>query len=58
MKTDTRTLSNYVITFFTFIFVLEPLWMLLPFAGFLYGSVLNLDFLYEKYDQDDILHLE
>lgn len=32
----------YVVTAFV---ILEPVWMLLPFAGFLYGSVLNLDFL-------------
>ena len=28
-----------------FVVILEPLWMLLPFAGFLYGSILNLEFL-------------
>ncbi len=49
MKLNIRKLSNYAIIFLTYIFVLEPLWMLLPFAGFLYGSVLNLDFLYNSY---------
>ncbi|MCD6266094.1 MAG: isoprenylcysteine carboxylmethyltransferase family protein [Deltaproteobacteria bacterium] len=32
----------YIITAFV---ILEPLWMLTPFVGFLYGSVLNVDFL-------------
>jgi len=32
----------YIITAFL---ILEPLWMLTPFVGFLYGSVLNVDFL-------------
>ncbi len=36
---------NYLIRIGAILIILEPLWMLLPFAGFLYGSVLNLEFL-------------
>jgi len=32
-----------------FIVLLEPLWMLLPFAVFLYGSFFKLNFFYENY---------
>ena len=40
-----KQILNYLIKAGAIIIVLEPLWMLLPFAGFLYGSVLNLEFL-------------
>jgi len=36
-----KTLANLLF----FLFLFEPVWMLLPFAGFLYGSVLDLDLL-------------
>ena len=36
---------DYLIKVGAFVIILEPFWMLLPFAGFFYGSLLNLEFL-------------
>jgi len=40
-----KRILDYLIKIGVTVIILEPLWMLLPFAGFLYGSVLNLEFL-------------
>lgn len=45
MKVEKMKISEVLVKILTLIFLLEPVWMLLPFAGFLYGSALNLDFL-------------
>ena len=34
---------DWVLKIGAFFLVLEPIWMLLPFAGFLYGSVLHIE---------------
>jgi protein-S-isoprenylcysteine O-methyltransferase Ste14 len=44
-----RRFLDYLIKLGAFIIILEPFWMLLPFAGFLYGSLLNLEFLKDNH---------
>jgi protein-S-isoprenylcysteine O-methyltransferase Ste14 len=38
-----RRLWTFLLKLLGVFLILEPLWMLLPFAGFLYGSVLNIE---------------
>jgi protein-S-isoprenylcysteine O-methyltransferase Ste14 len=45
MKVEKWKISEVLVKLLMVIFLLEPVWMLLPFAGFLYGSAVNLDFL-------------
>ena len=40
-----KPILDYLIRIGTLLIILEPLWMLLPFAGFLYGSIFNLEVL-------------
>jgi protein-S-isoprenylcysteine O-methyltransferase Ste14 len=40
-----KKITGLFVNIITIIFLLEPVWMLLPFAGFFYGSVVNLDIL-------------
>ena len=44
-----RRFLGYLIKAGVFVIILEPFWMLLPFAGFFYGSLLNLEFLKNSY---------
>jgi protein-S-isoprenylcysteine O-methyltransferase Ste14 len=44
-----RQFSDKLIKVGAFIIILEPFWMLLPFAGFLYGSLCNLEFLKDNH---------
>jgi len=37
-----RRLGSFVVKVLSLFVILEPIWMLLPFAGFLYGSVLRI----------------
>jgi hypothetical protein len=41
----TRRFVDYLVEVGAFLIILEPFWMLLPFAGFLYGSFLSLEVL-------------
>ena len=38
-----RKIFDLLLKLITFIFLLEPVWMLLPFAGFMYGSVTKIE---------------
>ena len=42
---NSRRILDFIAKIGIVIILLEPVWMLLPFAGFLYGSILNLEFL-------------
>ncbi|MCX7007882.1 MAG: hypothetical protein NTY53_11665, partial [Kiritimatiellaeota bacterium] len=39
----TRAVLEFLLKVLGFFVILEPVWMLLPFAGFLYGSVLQIE---------------
>ncbi|MHC4781012.1 MAG: hypothetical protein ACYTFG_20760, partial [Planctomycetota bacterium] len=38
-------IGEWVLKVLSLFVILEPIWMLLPFAGFLYGSVFHIQFL-------------
>jgi protein-S-isoprenylcysteine O-methyltransferase Ste14 len=44
-----KRLSDIILKTGAILIILEPFWMLFPFAGFFYGSILNLDFLQNSY---------
>lgn len=44
-KSNHRKVFDFLLKAGALFIILEPIWMLLPFAGFLYGSVLHMEFL-------------
>ncbi len=44
-RTHNNKIFNIVLKIGASFIILEPIWMLLPFAGFLYGSVMHIEFL-------------
>lgn len=48
-KSYSARLLDYPLKIVAFLIILEPIWMLLPLAGFLYGSVFDLQFLQNSY---------
>ncbi len=44
-RTSHPKIVDVLLKIAAFFIILEPIWMLLPFAGFLYGSVMHIEFL-------------
>lgn len=48
MRVKFKKVFDVLVKVLTFTLLLEPVWMLLPFAGFMYGSFIKLDSFYQN----------